>query len=261
MKVLGMLVVAALTVTTTGCSSDHTSMDHLHTVAVIDGDVIAGSHNGLWRLHESQQPEPLSEVPWDVMGFAHDAQTWFASGHPGPDMAAPANLGVQVSTDGGRTWQGRALVGDVDFHRLSARDGVLAGIDSQSGAVLVSTDNGYSWQAHDLPGARDVFIAPEGPVVLNEQEWIIINEEGVAPVPAPIPGAVTAHAFEQGFLVSTIDGTLWSADTWTGPWRVLADFAEPAFWIGSESSVISVLTPDAVHISRDGGKSFTVAQQ
>jgi hypothetical protein len=261
MKAVIWAVVGAFVLATAGCASGDTSMDHLHTVAVIDGEVIAGSHNGMWRLHESAPPEPLSEVPWDVMGFADDGPTWFASGHPSPDMQGPANLGLQVSTDQGRSWQGRALVGDVDFHRLAAREGVLAGIDSQSGNVLVSFDEGFTWQRYSLDGARDVLVVPDGIVVLGDANWVLIDSTGPVSVPAYVPGAVTAHVGEDRILVSTMDGGLWSAVQWRGPWVNVTDIGEPALWIGSESTVVSILTHAGALISRDGGVSFVAVQQ
>jgi hypothetical protein len=244
MKAIAVAVTAVFAVTACGQSSE--SMDHIHTVSVTDGTVLAGAHNGLWQLSEQESPILVSELAWDIMGFAADGPEFFASGHPGPTMDLPANVGLQASRDGGRTWESRALVGEVDFHRLAATGKHVIGIDSQSGAVFFSPDRGESWQTAQVADARDVMIDQDTTIVVGPSRWWLVSPTEIESVEAPLVDVVTAHASPDGLYASTQDGQVWHAVAWRGPWRSVATFDQPATWISADSGSIALLVDGRV---------------
>jgi hypothetical protein len=254
MKAVALAVTALLAVTACGQSAE--SIDHIHTVSVVDGTVLAGSHNGLWQLSAEDAPARIGDGAWDLMGFAVDGGEYFASGHPGPGMNLPGNVGLQVSTDGGRTWSSRSLVGEVDFHRLAVAGEHVIGIDSHSGAVLYSTDRGNSWQGAQVDGARDVMVHDDIAIIVGDRQWWLVSSTDVTPIEAPLADAVTTFASAAGLYASTRDGQLWQAEGWRGPWRSVASFEQPASWISADQSNVVALVDGSVQFASSSDHQF-----
>lgn len=241
----------------TACGETAESMDHVHTVSVVDGGVLAGTHNGLWAMAEGSPPVRITEEVWDVMGFAAGQGEFFASGHPGPGMQSPADLGLQVSSDGGRTWEGRALVGDVDFHRLAAHETMVMGVDARTGFVLFSLDRGQTWQRTDINEANDVMVNADSGFALGRNQWWLIALDGTQQlVDAPLADVVTVHAAEGVMFASTLDGQLWRSTAWQGPWEAVAVLDAPATWMGSDGDTIVALVDGVVLASQQPTYEF-----
>jgi photosystem II stability/assembly factor-like uncharacterized protein len=237
-------------------------MDHIHAVAVTDDGVFVGTHNGLWQVSEDGPATRVSAEEWDVMGLAHDGQDFLASGHPGPGMDAPGNLGLQRSPDAGVTWRGVSLVGDVDFHNLAAHGNTVAGIDSQSGLLLTSRDSGAQWVAADPAPFFDVVVLASGDIVAltaqqrwhsrdGGQTWQQVAEEAIT------PRVVTSHG--QGLVAVDAGGRLLTAATWDAPWQVTEADLGRADGISVHGDTVAVVAEDQVLISRDGGVTFVSA--
>jgi hypothetical protein len=249
----------AIMMVATACGSSAESMGHVHTVAVADGQIVVGTHYGLWQVSENDDPVRVSDVAWDVMGFAQGDAAWLASGHPAPDQRAPADLGLQVSTDGGRTWSGRSLVGDVDFHRLAASGDIVAGINSRDGRIFISDDQGATWRANDPLPANDLAVTDNGVLIVGPKQWWVerggvLQEETVA-----LPEVATVFLEEDSAWAATMDGGIWWAPRWQGPWERIANVPGVASWIGAYDQTIALVVGDEVLISRDKAATFVPA--
>lgn len=196
------------------------SQTHIHGLAV-DGtnpdSLFIATHHGLYRADPSGQASRVSVVQ-DFMGFSAsplDARTLFASGHP----AAGGNLGLIVSTDGGRTWVQRSLGlnGPADFHMLAvspADPRVLYGV---FGALQRSSDTGLTWTIAGQVPPRTVDIAasaidPDRVYAAGVDGLFVSDDAGATWTPlyrdAPVSvvelgtgGEVYAYALGQGLLL------------------------------------------------------------
>lgn len=154
-----LLLVASLALLLAGCTREPEGISleqlrqqtHIHGLAFDPADnerIWLATHHGFHVVGADGLARQVSEESHDFMGFIphpHDAEIFFASGHP----ARGGNLGVMVSTDGGRSWVQRSpgADGPVDFHQLTvseAEPDVLYG--SYAGQLQVSQDGGASWQ-------------------------------------------------------------------------------------------------------------------
>lgn len=135
-------------------------MGHIHGVGrdPVTGDVVLGTHGGLFRLDPSG-PTPVGPVV-DLMGFAIAPDgSYLGSGHPGTETDLPEPVGLIRSTDGGDTWTSLSRGGESDFHGLTSGDGLVAGFD---GELRVSED-GRTWTTRSVPAAPHVLAAsPDG---------------------------------------------------------------------------------------------------
>lgn len=150
-----LVLVAALAGSCTGTVSQEAEgrgedlgLAHVHGMGVnpADGQLYAASHYGMYRIAEGTA-ERMGQLIQDTMGFTIAGPNRFlGSGHPDllndTILAAddPPLLGLIESTDGGGTWDGRSLQGEVDFHALGYAHGRAYGADSTNGRFMVSTD-------------------------------------------------------------------------------------------------------------------------
>ena len=135
---------------------------HVHNLAYDGPALLLGTHEGLYRQEPGQPPQLLSETPFDVMGLTNDGTRWLASGHPGAGEDLPGDLGLRASDDG-TTWTTLSLLGEVDFHRLTAAGSTILGVSAHDNALLRSTDAGSTFTRLDNPGVYDVALDPGDP--------------------------------------------------------------------------------------------------
>lgn len=235
--------------------------EHIHNLALVEGVVYLGTHNGLWMEQPDQSIVRVSEVPFDVMGLARAGDRWLASGHPGVGQDAPANLGLQESTDDGRTWQQVSLLGEVDFHRLDASGDVVVGLSSGDGALMRSTDGGRSWTSSTGVPIFDLALDPLDPslVVGTTEQGPIRSEDGGTGF-APISGAplIALLAWTDAKLYGvTPEGKIYGSQDGGKSWQSSGQVAGPPEAIAADTNTLVVLAEGTVFASTDGGKTFT----
>ncbi len=234
---------------------------HVHNLTV-DGDLLLiGTHGGLWSQLPGQPAEKVSEEAFDVMGFAHEGETMYASGHPGAGQDAPADLGLQVAHDGGRTWESKSLLGEVDFHRLRAAGDVVQGLSAHDGAFLRSTDGGATWDDLGSPGLFDFALDPDDPqhLIATQQSGPVRSTDGgqtFEPLPdAPLlaflawtGGTIYTIATDNTIQVSTDEGAIWT--------RAGQIEGQPQA-LGADGERVVALAGTIIWDSTDGGRTFT----
>ncbi len=240
-------------------SADGIDIGHVHNIS-LDGDsVLLGTHEGLYRQEPGQAPALVGE-PFDVMGFAPAADWWLASGHPGPGMDAPADLGLLASADGGGTWQPVSLAGQADFHRIATSGSTVLGVNSGDGLLWRSTDEGAQWATHGA-GPFDLALDPADPAqgIATTSSGPLSSRDGGqtwAPLPAAPLIAYLAWT-DTGIVGAAPDGQiLRSTDagaTWTGEGKVEG---QPAALAAAEERIV-VLQGGTVWESTDAGATFT----
>ena len=233
-------------------------VQHVHNLAFAKDDLLLGTHEGLYRQAPGQQPKRVSE-PFDVMGFTNASKRWLASGHPGPGMSAPADLGLLASDDEGRTWQSVSLSGEVDFHRLTTSGRTILGVNSGDGLLWRSTDGGASWETSDVslydvaldPGDPELAVAttPDGPQSSTDggRTW------------NPVAGAplIALLAWHEDALVGvTPEGRVHTSTDGGRAWAAAGSVDGDPVAMAAQGDDVALLAGDTVWQSTDGGESF-----
>ena len=233
---------------------------HVHHVAIDGTDVILGTHDGVWRQRTGEPPRRVSEPPFDVMGLALTADRMLASGHPGPQMDAPADLGLIASVDGGQSWRSVSLWGEVDFHRLTAAGDVVMGVAAADGALLRSEDAGASWSVLTGIPSIDVAIDPGNP-----ESILVTTENGVA---SSVDGGESWSAVPDAPLLGLLawtDGRVYGADAQGRvhvsedagrSWSARGILPAPAMAVAADGDRVLAYVGGTVVESTDGARTF-----
>jgi len=133
-----------------------TEMEHAHGLAVDPSNpqvVWIGTHGSLIRAIGGKQWDRIGPQTYDMMGFTvhpTEANILLTSGHPGQNDRRPNPLGVEISRDGGQTWQPLGLTGLADFHvmTVSRADSKVLWAWNVSGrrGLYRSKDGGRQWE-------------------------------------------------------------------------------------------------------------------
>ena len=158
------------------------SFPHIHGLAVdpTRREVLwIGAHGSLIRVAGvagGKQWHRIGRQAYDMMGFnIHPAEpnVLLTSGHPGASDQRPNPLGVEISRDGGQTWQPLGLVGEADFHAMTisrADPNVLYAWNVSGRMGLYrSRDGGRRWDYLGLKNLDQVFYLsthPKQPAVV-----------------------------------------------------------------------------------------------
>lgn len=234
---------------------------HVHNLTLAGDELLIGTHEGLWAQRRGQPARRVSEQSFDVMGFAAAESAMYASGHPGRGMDAPADLGLQVSTDNGVTWSPVSLEGQVDFHRLRAVGTVVAGLSAHDGRFLRSTDSGSTWADLGTPALFDFAVDPADPdlLVATSQAGPVRSTDGgrtLTPIPDTPLLAFLAWTGPTLYAIAA-DGTLHtSTDTGT-TWTQVGQLAGTPRALAADGSHVVALAGTTVVESTDGGRTFT----
>ncbi|MEP7762426.1 F510_1955 family glycosylhydrolase [Sanguibacter sp. 25GB23B1] len=162
--------------------ASQTVFEHIHGIGLnpADDSVYVATHRGLFRLDDSV-PQRVGETRSDLMGFlVTGPDSFYASGHPAPGEAAPANLGLLSSTDAGAAWENVSLRGHSDFHDLTGVDDRLYGLDSSDGRLKRSDDAGVTWTSGPTVAARDIDVDPNDPdrLVVTAEAGLLVSTDG-----------------------------------------------------------------------------------
>ncbi len=244
--------------TTIEVRADSDALQHIHNLGLSGETLLLGSHQGLFSQPVGQPPRRVSE-PFDVMGFAIDEDRWLASGHPGAGMNAPADLGLLESQDQGESWTDVSLAGQVDFHRLTASQDTVLGVNSGDGLLWRSVDAGTSWDTLG-PGPFDVALNPQNPrrAVGTTQDGPIASTNGGRDW-APIPGApvIALLAWTSDRLWGvTPDGAVHSSVDNGETWRRAGTVAGSATAVAANPKRVVILAGDTIWESLDQGATF-----
>jgi len=289
MRLVSSFAVVLLTATLASAQPEPVEVHHIHGLAFDrrePGALLVATHTGLVRIRPGANPEWVGANRFDLMGFtalSGDPGTLYASGHP--DLVTyrregHGNLGLLLSRDGGRTWEGVALKGQTDFHALTyspGGGGELFGwsVAGQTGLHRISTK---TWAAERLPaqGLKDVLVLAASHdlprrVLAGTQAGLLLSEDRgmtwrpLAGIPRDAP--VTAVAYSPAekrrvyvYVVRAGYGLMRSDDagvTWR-PTELAAKPDEPviAIALGPGGKVAVATTAASVSVSDDGGRSW-----
>lgn len=234
---------------------------HIHNLA-LDGDTLfLGTHEGLWQQDPQQEPVLLSQPPFDVMGLTRTGDRWLASGHPGPGMDGPGNLGLVASDDGGVTWQPVSLSGEVDFHRLTAAGDVVIGLPAHDGRLLRSEDGGQTWDDLGTAALYDLAVDPTAPeiVVATTAEGPVRSTDGgrtFTPITSPALLAFLAWT-DSGLYAASVDGQILLSIDSGATWDVRGTLGGQPEALAADGSRVVAVVADAVVESTDAGFKFS----
>jgi hypothetical protein len=154
---------------------------HVHGLAVDRQNpdrLLIATHHGLHALNlETGLTELVSDHRDDLMGFVpHPDQpgVFLASGHP----ARGGNLGVIVSSDGGRSWAqlSHGAGGPVDFHQMDISKADPAIVWGNHGGLQRSRDGGATWERVGAAPAGLIAIAASA---LSPERLYAATESGL----------------------------------------------------------------------------------
>ncbi len=289
MRLVSSLATTLLAATLASAQPEPVEVHHIHGLSFDRREpaaLLVATHTGLVRIQPGGNPEWVGAGRFDLMGFTAspaDPGTLYASGHP--DLVTyrregHGNLGLLVSRDGGRTWEGVALKGQTDFHALTYspdRGGELFGwsVAGQTGLHRISTK---TWAPERLPaqGLKDVLALaashglPSRLLAGTQAGLLLSQDRGVtwrplAGIPRDVPvTAVTYSPAEKrrvyAFVARAGYGLMRSDDdggTWR-PTKLAAKPNEPVIAIapGPGGKVAVATTAAFVAVSDDGGRSW-----
>ncbi|MFD3940958.1 F510_1955 family glycosylhydrolase [Streptomyces sp. NPDC058611] len=246
---------------------------HLHGLGVdpADGTLYAASHLGVFRLGPTGAVR-IADRYQDTMGFTVTGpRTFLASGHPSPTnpTATSPHLGLIRSTDAGQTWTTVSAGGEADFHSLQQAGEIVYGLGSQTSQIWASKDAGATWERRaKIPGG-DLAAHPEAPqeVWAATRDGLLHSTDGgtsFQPVPtAPALAAVERPAPDL-LIALAADGKVWAGGdgtSWTERGRLPEGARSAVLTAASPTHLLAADTNDAVHESKDGGRTWTVVHR
>ena len=244
LALIGAIGVLALT----GCASNGpvsslSELSHIHNIVVVDDQVYAGSHEGLYAQSPDNQWSRVSGE-FDVMALAEVNGTLLASGHPGNGFDLPEPIGLVSSLDGGQTWSPTSLTGDVDFHLLEASGETIIGVAANYGVLVKSSDAGVTWTTLDVPALTDLAIDPENQnsVWLATDQGLQRSNDGGSTftLHTTSVSAVLLDWSETGLYGATAD-TVWRWDNASEDWISLETGFESISALSSSEKLVGVL--------------------
>lgn len=235
--------------------------DHVHNLAFDGSNLVLGTHQGLYLQAGENKPTKVSNDAFDVMGFAMAGSTWMASGHPGSGMNAPADLGLMMSADAGKTWTNLSLSGTVDFHRLVALGNTILGINSGNGHMMRSGDGGKTWADLGKTSLYDIALAPaDASTVIGTSEKGLMRSTDGGKTFTAVKGAPTLALLSvtgMKMFGADVYGTVFESTDAGLTWMEIGKLAGQPSAFAVSGKRIAALVDTTVYLSTDAGKTFT----
>ncbi|MGQ0778030.1 MAG: F510_1955 family glycosylhydrolase [Pseudonocardiales bacterium] len=243
-------------------------MEHVHALGVDPGDGVlyAASHHGLFRIQPGSEPQRVGSSSQDTMGFfIVGPGNYLASGHPAPDEDQPANLGLIESSDGGVTWTPVSLSGEVDFHTIDVKQGMVFGYDSQTQQIMVSSDR-TTWERRAQLPLADLAASPQDPQFL-----LATTAQGLA---HSADGGRTFIRITSAPTLKLVDWSIENLIVGVGPtgivgtssdhgatWKPLGTVeGDPVALATNGPREVYIATDRGIYASTDGGRTFSLHQ-
>ena len=236
---------------------------HVHGLGInpANGDVYAATHLGVFRITKGGKATRIADRYQDTMGFTVVGPDHFlASGHPDLREDLPPLLGLLESTDAGRTWEEKSLLGEADFHALRYMHGTIYGYDSTGSGFMVSRD-GRRWDTRSKTTLRDFAVSPKDPevVLATTPNGLERSEDGGrtwkdAQSP-PQPVLIAWEGADALWLVDFAGGVHVSADggaTWDQRGNVSP---RPEAFLATGDRLYAAVE-DGIYASRDGARTW-----
>lgn len=260
-----LLASGCSTSDTTPSRGDTRGLAHIHGLGLdpADGALYAGTHYGVYRLANAREPELVGDLVQDFMGFTVAGPNHFlGSGHPGEsNRDHPPNLGLIESTDGGHSWTSVSLNGEVDFHALDYRHGLVYGLDSGTRTVMVSADK-HAWDRRAAINAIDIAVSPQDPneiLATTAQGLTRSLDQGKSFSPVRVrPQLVLLSWPDKGPLIG-IDpaGTVYASEDSGATWQARQALSDrPQALLAAGGGVVFVATAAGMQRSTDNGTTF-----
>jgi photosystem II stability/assembly factor-like uncharacterized protein len=189
------------------------------------GAILVGTDRGLFRVTAAGRLQRVGAAGRDVtaLAVARDGGL-LASGHPAAGAAGPADLGLERSDNGGRSWRTISLRGQADLRLLRASGPRLYGLNSTTGTVMATRDAGRRWDVLSTPpGLTDLAVDPRAPAAL----------------------------------VASSDSVLWRSSDGAQTWARTNGPPGALTWLGS-GRVLGASLDARLHESSDRGRSWTI---
>ena len=224
------------------------------------GTILVGTDRGLFRVTPQGGLRRVGAAGRDVtaLAFTRDGAL-LSSGHPAAGGAAgPADLGLERSDDGGRSWRTIALRGQADLRLLRASGPLLYGVNSTTGTVMATHDAGRHWQVLSTPpGLTDLAVDPRAPTALVASSDSVLwqssdGAETWARTNGP-PGAIAWLASGR-VLVASVDARLHESGDGGRSWTIIGRVPAPLVALAERrGALLGLLANGSVVATRDRG--------
>lgn len=260
-----VLAIGALTLLfVSGCGTSDVDevnlgeLGHIHSVLTNGEKFFLASHHGLYVW--SDDSWQLRGEEFDIMGLALDDGVFYASGHPGPSQDLPDPLGVLISRDTAMTWEPLVLTGEVDFHLLEVVGDTMVGVAANYGQVVASNDFGQTWSALEISALTSLSVNPSnGSEILlaSDGALLLSSDTGASFNPVNAPDGVVLVDWSLPTVYLATDSALYQASSPNEDFSRLAEGFSGIQSIDAYGDALIVFDDAGVHISRDGGASFS----
>jgi len=155
-----------------------------------DKGIAFASHDGL-KFYKDKKWSATTDLNNDYMGFNVVDKGFYTSGHPGKGSDLPNPLGIQKSTDDGKSLSDVAFEGDFDFHSMGVGYKNHAiyiynghGNSQLSSGLHKTVDEGDSWSKVKGEGIKGDIVAiavhpsNEETVALTTKNGVFLSKDG-----------------------------------------------------------------------------------
>ena len=253
-------------------------LTHVHGLGVNPKDDVlyAATHNGLFTVPKSGEPQRVADRFQDTMGFVVIGPDRFlASGHPDLQDKAlhregkPPLLGLIESRDAGESWRPLSLLGEADLHAIAAAGDRIAAYDATADQLLISKD-GRRWERRAIGiGMSGVVLGPSGSeriIAVTPAGLELSEDDGVTFDPIPnAPRAVLAASAGEVLWAVDGEGRVWRAAVGPeaaapGPWAEAGRLpGPPQAFAATPSALVAAVEVDGgseIHRSDDAAQTW-----